>query len=69
MKLFNEFREIAEGKYTIPDIKEATNLLRKITKLALKIQKSKDTAEQIKMIGIQNGYIACMLSLSATIEA
>lgn len=69
MKTFEEFREIAEGKYKAPDIKAAAKLLLKITNLAIKIQRSKDTSEQIKMIGVQNGYIACMLSLNVEVDA
>ena len=69
MKTFEEFREIAEGKYTKSDVRYSTSLMNKIKKLAIDIQKSKDTSDQIKMIAIQNGFIACMLSRNAAVNA
>lgn len=69
MDSFKEFREINEGKNAISDIKSATRLMTRIKKLALKIQRSKDSSEQLRMIGIQNGYIACMLNMNAISSA
>ena len=63
-----EFQKVSEGKNKLSDAKVSTSWSNKVYNLSKQIIRSKDQSDQLKMIGLQNGYIAQLAALAVMVD-